>query len=68
MGAMKLVDQQHPFYQPLWRRIAITITIVLWTGFEIFIAGDPLWLVLSSALLVYSIWVFFVTWPKPPPQ
>ncbi len=29
-------EQQHPFYKPLWRRVAIVAVIVFWLGFEIY--------------------------------
>jgi hypothetical protein len=62
---MKLIDQTHPFYQPLWRRIVIVATVAIWALLEI-LSADPLWIILACALLVYSIWALLVTWPKTP--
>jgi hypothetical protein len=62
----------HPFYKPLWRRVALVATTVLWFAFELFMAKDGLWQVLSGAVCAYSAWVFLITWkdqpPAPPPS
>jgi hypothetical protein len=60
---MKLIDTQHPFYQPLWRRIAIVIAVAVWAGIELLLGGNPIWLTIAGALLVYTVWIFLIAWP-----
>ena len=55
----------HPFYRPLWRRILIVITTVLWVGFEFFFSHSGLWTVLALAICIYSIWTFLITYRLP---
>ena len=61
-------EQQHPFYKPLWRRIVIVAVVAFWTGFEYFTGAGGLWLTLAGGMLAYSIYVFFITWPKDTPE
>jgi hypothetical protein len=56
-------EQQHPFYKPLWRRIAIVAVIVLWLAFEIYQDGGGLWVALAAGMLAYAVYTFFITWP-----
>ncbi len=60
-------EQQHPFYKPLWRRVAIVAVIVFWLGFEIYQESDGLWIGLAGAMLAYAVYTFFLTWPKDEP-
>ena len=61
-------EQKHPFYKPLWVRVAIVVSITLWLGFEIWQAsagrGSGLWLALAAGMLGYAVYTFFLTWPK----
>lgn len=72
---LKLLDLSHPFFKPLWRRIAIVATCVIWTGVE-FYYGTPMWGMLFAGLGALCIWQFFfdfnprdeVEKPKAPPK
>lgn len=64
---MKEPAAHHPFYRPLWRRIAIVATTVVWTGFELIYSRDGFWGIIALAFLAYSVWTFFITY-KPPPE
>jgi hypothetical protein len=55
----------HPFYRPLWRRLAIVGSIAAWTAVELFYSQSPFWSMLAVALLLYCTWVFLITYPKP---
>ena len=61
---MKIIEQQHPFYKPLWRRVAIVAAIALWFGYEAVYVREPLWLAVSGGILAYAAWSFLLTWPK----
>ena len=36
---MKIIDESHPFYRPLWRRVALVAVLAGWTAFEVFITS-----------------------------
>ena len=61
---MALIDQKHPFFQPLWRRIAIIAAVAVWLGFEVFYTKDTLWMSVATVMLIYGVWSFFLNWPK----
>lgn len=61
-----MIDQKHPFFQPLWRRIAIVALVVGWLGFEVIYTRDSLWISVATVMLIYGIWSFFISWPKSP--
>jgi len=57
----------HPFYRPLWRRLAIIAVAGGWTAFEILWSGNAMWMVIAAGFLLYSLWVFLIAWKEPPP-
>lgn len=61
-------EQKHPFYQPLWRRIAIVAVIVLWLALELFRGSEWFWSALAGGMLIYAVYTFFLTWPKDAPK
>jgi hypothetical protein len=63
--AMKLIDTAHPFYQPLWRRIAIVVVCAAWFVFETVVWSSPLFIPIAGALAAYTAWVLLLKWPKP---
>ncbi len=56
---MKLIDPSHPFYAPLWRRVAIVAVVFLWSGLE-FYNDAQTWGIIVAAIGVYCVWQFFV--------
>jgi hypothetical protein len=61
-----MIDQKHPFFQPLWRRIVIVGLVAVWLGFEVIYTKDTLWMSVATVMLIYGIWSFFLNWPKQP--
>lgn len=57
---------RHPFFRPLWRRVAVTGVCLIWALFE-FAGGSPFWGMLTGALGAYAGWVFFLA-PDPAPE
>jgi hypothetical protein len=51
-------DSEHPFFRPLWRRIAIVAVCLVWAGIE-FATGTPFWGVIALGATAYGIWQFF---------
>lgn len=64
---MLLGDLSHPFYKPLWRRVAVVATTVLWFGFEALVAQSTIWAMLSGAVMAYSAYSFLFAWQDAPP-
>lgn len=59
-------DNEHPFFRPLWRRVAIVAACALWAILE-FVNGSHLWGLGALAFAGYGVWQFFVRY-DPPPQ
>ena len=62
---MTLLDAQHPFFRPLWRRVVVVVLCLGWGLFELF-NGSSLWAMLFIGAGVYSGWQFFVASPPEP--
>lgn len=58
-------NQDHPFFRPLWRRLAIVAATLGWSAVE-WANGQTTWGVLTLGLGIYSVWTFLLTYPKPP--
>jgi hypothetical protein len=64
---MKLIDESHPFYRPLWRRIAIVGVTAVWAGFEVLVSQEGFWIAISCAVFAVSLWTFLIAWKPPVP-
>ncbi|QKC93704.1 DUF3329 domain-containing protein [Mesorhizobium sp. NZP2298] len=51
-------DSEHPFFRPLWRRVAVVAVCVIWSIIE-FATGTPFWGVLALGFAGYGVWQFF---------
>jgi hypothetical protein len=58
-------DADHPFFRPLWRRIAVVVVCVAWMVLE-FATGQPFWGTSAAGMTGYAVWVYLWTY-KPPP-
>jgi hypothetical protein len=65
MAAMNQKDQD--FFRPLWRRVLITAVVAVWCGYETFFSHDTMWIVITSAAVIYCVWNFFLRFPKEEP-
>jgi len=57
-----LIDTNHPFWRPVWRRIAVTVICLVWAVFE-FTLGAPFWGLIVGALGAYCVWAFALRGP-----
>ncbi len=57
-GLDRLFDFEHPFFRPLWLRIAIVLVCLGWAGLEI-AAGSAGWAMLFGGLGLFSGYRFF---------
>ena len=51
-------DYEHPFFRPLWRRVAVVAVCVIWSIIE-FATGTPFWGVIALGFAGYAVWQFF---------
>jgi hypothetical protein len=57
-------DAEHPFFRPLWRRIALIAFCAAWSVFE-FATGSAFWGTLAGGMAAYAGWTFLVNYPPP---
>jgi hypothetical protein len=58
----RLTDRGHPFYKPLWRRIALVAFTGTWAAVELIYLQSGLFSALFLGLFAYAVWVFLLTW------
>ena len=58
-------DTEHPFFRPLWRRVALVGACLGWAGFE-FYAGSPGWGVIALGFAGYGAHQFLYRYQPPP--
>lgn len=68
MPSMK--NNEHPFFRPLWRRIAVVAGCFIWAGIE-YVGGSQSWTMIALAFGLYGAWQFFYAYKpvdenKPP--
>ncbi|BCH13550.1 MULTISPECIES: DUF3329 domain-containing protein [unclassified Mesorhizobium] len=51
-------DSEHPFFRPLWRRVAIVAVCLVWSVVE-FATGAPFWGTIALGFAFYAVWQFF---------
>ncbi|MER8975253.1 MULTISPECIES: DUF3329 domain-containing protein [unclassified Mesorhizobium] len=51
-------DSEHPFFRPLWRRVAVVAVCLVWSVIE-FATGTPFWGVIALGFAGYAVWQFF---------
>lgn len=67
-GSTPLIrDNEHPFFRPLWRRIAVVGVCLVWAGLE-FVSNAPTWGFVALAFAAYGVWQFFINYRPPPPE
>jgi hypothetical protein len=52
-------SNDHPFFRPLWRRLAIVAVCIVWTVLE-YRGGGSLWVWVAFGFTVYAIVNFLV--------
>ncbi|TWF54809.1 DUF3329 domain-containing protein [Neorhizobium alkalisoli] len=60
-----MIDPNHPFYEPLWRRIMIPAVCFAWAIFELF-AGSGVWAAISGGLGAFAAYKLFIEKRDPP--
>ncbi|MDH6231365.1 hypothetical protein M2281_001937 [Mesorhizobium soli] len=57
-------DSEHPFFRPLWRRIAVVVVCLAWAALE-FVNGASSWGVIALCFAGYAVWQFFLAYSPP---
>ena len=55
----RFLDPDHPFFRPLWVRVATVVVGLGWGLFE-FSLGEPFWGIVFLGLGLYAGWSFFI--------
>lgn len=63
---MLKTDADHPFFRPLWRRIAIFAVCVIWAALE-FYGGSQNWGIIALAFAAYAAYAYLFNY-KPPDE
>jgi hypothetical protein len=56
---MKILDPDHPFFAPVWRRWATTLFPLCWAAVELYF-NSPGWAVLFAAAGVYAGYILLI--------
>jgi hypothetical protein len=68
MARRPFIDVQHPFFKPLWRRIAVVAVCLGWAAVE-YSSGAVFWAVLFGGIGLYCAYAFFLAFdPDGPPD
>lgn len=60
-------DHEHPFFRPLWRRIAIVAVCAIWAALE-WAANSQFWGMIASGFTAYAIWQFLYLYKPIEPE
>lgn len=55
---------RHPWFAPLYRRIAVVAVCVIWLGLEIY-GGEQIWTLFAIAVTGYAVWALLITYRPP---
>ncbi|MEM8851449.1 MAG: hypothetical protein AAGE03_15635 [Pseudomonadota bacterium] len=58
---MRLIDTDHPFFRPAWRRYGIVAVCFAWAGVE-WRFDNEIWAYLFAAIGGYLAWHLILTW------
>lgn len=67
MSKQPTTRQQHPFLDPLWRRIVLVAFCAAWAAFE-FHNGDQTWSTITLGLAAYAAWSYLYAYKPSKPE
>jgi hypothetical protein len=53
-------EADHPFFRPLWRRVAITLVCAVWAALEWY-GGQSMWAWIATGMTAYAVWMFLLS-------
>lgn len=57
---------RHPWFAPLYRRLAVTAAALAWLGLELY-GGETFWIVFAAGVAAYAVWALLLTYRPPAP-
>ncbi len=51
----------HPWLQPVYRRVLVTVFCVAWTAWEAYYDISSIWFMLMIGVTAWAIWDFFIS-------
>lgn len=54
----------HPFFRPLWRRVAVIAACLVWSAVE-WSHGETFWGLLTLGIAGWGAWVFLLNYAPP---
>ncbi len=64
---MQLIDPNHTFYRPLWRRVVIVAICLSWAIVEAS-TSEPFWAILVGAVGIYAAWTLLLNFNPQAPE
>lgn len=58
-----LIDANHPFFRPVWRRWITAVLPLAWAGVEV-ASGSTGWAIIFGAAGAYAFWALIVKGPS----
>ena len=56
-------DAEHPFFRPLWRRVATVAFCAAWMLWELY-NGEMFWTIIVAAITAYAAWTFLIDYGR----
>ena len=58
-------NNDHPFFRPLWRRVALVVFCAAWTLFE-FLTDGGIWVMMAGGMTALGAYQFLYAYKLPP--
>ena len=55
---------RHPWFKPLYRRLAVLAVCLAWLGLEVY-GGELLWALFALSVTGYAVWALFISYRPP---
>jgi len=55
---------RHPWFAPLYRRVAVVAVCVVWLALEAY-AGEQVWTFIAVAVTGYAVWSLLISYQAP---
>jgi hypothetical protein len=60
-GGPPAEDRTARFFRPAWRRAAVVLVCLIWSGVE-WANGQAVWGILALAMAGWAVWTFFINY------
>ncbi len=63
-GKIVLGPVEHPWFDPLWRRVLLVLFCGAWAGMEYYL-GNITWVYIIGAITGYAAWAYLIGYKGP---